>query len=247
MNKQEYLIALEKSLTAAGVRDNADILEEYAEHFKRKSADGYSEEEIAARLAPPGEIAGQFSDINPKVSTKTSGKIGKAFLTIGVILIDIIVAPIFVMLFAWTFTFGIFALVSAAAGVICAVVGHSMSLGDGLVLQIPQMPHISAVLIGITVFALGLISAIGTEYCRLYVSQMLRKYMRWHSNVLSKSKSVSPPLPLHPWITPKKGRAMRTITLVSLVIFVIAFVAGFISMMVAARSVEPWHVWHWFE
>jgi uncharacterized membrane protein len=246
MNRQEYLSTLEKSLTAAGVRDNADIIEEYAEHFKRKSADGYSEEETAARLAPPEEIAGQFCEISQKETTGKGGSITRTFLTIAVVFLDIIIAPIFIMLYAWTFTFGLFAFTCALTGALCIVVGHSLSIGDTLILQMPQMPYISAVLTGITVLALMLISAVGTEYCRLYVSQILKKYKRWHSNILS-NKGVSPPLSLHPWITAKKSRIMRTIALVSLVVFVIALVAGLASMMITARSIEPWHVWHWFE
>jgi uncharacterized membrane protein len=252
MNRQEYLSALEKALTAAGVRDNAEIIEEYAEHFKRKSADGYSEEETAARLAPPEEIAEQFSEIGTGETTGKSGRSGRSgsitrvFSTIAVVFLDIMIAPIFIMLYAWTFTFGVFTATCALTGALCILVGHSLSIGDALVLQIPQMPYISAVLAGITMLALMLISAVGTEYCRLYVSQMLKKYARWHNNVLS-NKGISPPLPLHPWITAKKSRIMRTITLISLVVFVIALVAGLASMMIAARSVEPWHVWHWFE
>ena len=48
MNKQEYLMGLEKALKAAHVRDSADILEEYGEHFDMKLQDGFGEEEIAA-------------------------------------------------------------------------------------------------------------------------------------------------------------------------------------------------------
>ena len=40
----------------------ADVVEEYQQHFSFKLADGYSEEEIAARLGDPGARAAQFGE-----------------------------------------------------------------------------------------------------------------------------------------------------------------------------------------
>ena len=247
MNRQEYLSALEKALVTAGVREYTDIMEEYSEHFNRKTADGYGEEEIAARLAPPQEIAGQYREIGKNGSIRSGGTATNAVLTIGVVFLDIIVIPIIIMFFVCIFAFGIFTFSCVIAGILCIIFGQSVGIGDVQVLTIPPMPYISALLIGITLLALAFIAAVGTENCRLYVAQMVRKYARWHKNVLGKSRGIDPPLPLHPWITAKKRKVMRSIALVSLVIFTIGLVSGFMSMVFAARSVEPWHVWHWFE
>ena len=60
MTKNEFLSRLSGALASRGVADAADILEEYESHFVYKLADGYSEEEIAAKLGDPTQLAGQF-------------------------------------------------------------------------------------------------------------------------------------------------------------------------------------------
>lgn len=40
----------------------ADVVEEYQQRFSFKLADGYSEEEIAARLGDPVALAAQFGE-----------------------------------------------------------------------------------------------------------------------------------------------------------------------------------------
>lgn len=60
MTKHEFLSQLEAELKKRKVADAADVLEEYEEHFAFKLADGYGEEEIAARLGDPAALAAQF-------------------------------------------------------------------------------------------------------------------------------------------------------------------------------------------
>lgn len=50
MKKTEFLNKLREELEKRNVADAADILEEYEQHFDLKLADGFFEEEIAARL-----------------------------------------------------------------------------------------------------------------------------------------------------------------------------------------------------
>lgn len=57
MKKTEFLARLDQELQRRNVADAADILEEYAQHFDLKLADGYSEEEIAARIGDPAMLA----------------------------------------------------------------------------------------------------------------------------------------------------------------------------------------------
>ena len=59
MTKNEFLSRLEAELEARRVPEPEDILGEYRRHFEYKLADGYSEEEIAARLGAPEELAAQ--------------------------------------------------------------------------------------------------------------------------------------------------------------------------------------------
>jgi len=234
MNKQEYLYELERALKASHVRDSADILEEYAEHFDRKLKDGYGEEEIAARLASPKDIAGQFAEIKPAGG---AGKGVRAVLATGLGFADIVVGSFFIMLYAWVLALGAFAIV-------CAGLGFAVAAGIPLWNIIPEMPYYCALFLGTALLALAVLTSMGTEYCRLYTTQLLRVYIRWHRKVMG--DSGRPPLTMHPQIGAKKRRIMRNIVLVSLVIFVLCFVVGLGSMMIAAGSIEPWHVWHWF-
>lgn len=60
MTKTEFMTRLEHELRRRNVADAADVMEEYEQHFAFKLADGYSEEEIAAKLGTPEELAAQF-------------------------------------------------------------------------------------------------------------------------------------------------------------------------------------------
>jgi uncharacterized membrane protein len=241
MSRQDYLHELEKALRVAHVRDIADILEEYAEHFDLKLQDGYAEEEIAARLAPPEEIVAQLGEIKPA----GGGRMGSRLISaIGLFFADVFAVPIFILLYAWVVVLGALTVASAAAGAF-AILGIAAISAEGIVL-IPDMPYICALLLGISLLALAVLAAFGTEYCRLYVNQIVKVYSRWHRSIWGIG-DASPPLPAHPVIKPKKRRTMSRVALAALAVFAVAFVAGLGSMMIAAGSLEPWHFWHWFE
>ena len=246
MNKHDYLSSLERALREAGVRDCEEIIEEYSEHFDMKTADGYGEEEIAARLAPPEEIAGQFVELGPQDGRRISSGAVRVFTTIGVVLSDVVIAPILIVFFAWVVLFAVFSLVCATVGVTLAS-GVEQFIIENTLVTVPPMPFICSLFLGITVFALAVMSGIATEYCRLYVMQLLKKFARWNRNILGKKGAVSPPLPIHPWITARKRRVMRMIAIVSLAVIVIGMIASVGSMIISARSIEPWHVWGWFQ
>jgi len=238
MTKFEYLAALEKALKSNGVRDCADILEEYAEHFDMKLADGFGEEEIAARLGAPKEIAAQFE----ATPSEQGGKVGNKIISaMGLVLADIIVGSLFLILYVWVVVLGVISLAVLGSGVM-ALIGQGVVLGVTL---IPYMPLLSALLLGVMFLALAVLAAIGTEYCRLYTMQLFRIYARWHKAIWHGREGMLP-IQKHPAIAPKKRRIMRGITLIALVLFIITLIAGLGSMILAAGSFEPWHVWNWF-
>jgi len=239
MTKQEYLAALEKALQSNGMGDCADILEEYELHFDLKTADGYGEEEIAARLGTPKEIAAQFKETGPEAGGRTGNKIVSA---IGLFFADIFAGSIFLILYVWLIVLGVLSLAFVAMGVMTIIGGIAVF---GLVL-IPPMPFLSGLLLGIMFFAMAILTALGLEYCRLYTRQLLRAYVRWHKAVWSGSLGQMPPVQKHPTIVPKKRRIMRGITLVALMAFIVTLIVGTVSLMLAAGSFEPWHVWGWF-
>lgn len=53
MTKNEFMAKLTDELKKRNIEDAADVAEEYEQHFAFKLADGYSEEEIAAKLGDP--------------------------------------------------------------------------------------------------------------------------------------------------------------------------------------------------
>ena len=84
MNRTNLLIFLGKSCTN-NVSDVEEIIAEYDEHFSFKLSDGYSEEEIAAKLGNPEEIAMQYLAGNPE--RKSGAK--KAIVVTGLVFADI--------------------------------------------------------------------------------------------------------------------------------------------------------------
>lgn len=60
MTKNEFMAKLTDELKKRNIEDAADVAEEYEQHFAFKLADGYSEEEIAAKLGDPTALAAQF-------------------------------------------------------------------------------------------------------------------------------------------------------------------------------------------
>lgn len=60
MTKSEFMTALASELNQRKIADSDDILDKYRQHFAFKLADGYTEEEIAAKLGVPLRLAAQF-------------------------------------------------------------------------------------------------------------------------------------------------------------------------------------------
>ena len=246
MNKQEYLAAFEKALKSSGMRDCAEILEEYSEHFDMKAADGYSEDEIAAKLGAPEEIAAQFNEIVPDEGS--SRAVVRVFQAIGLFFADIMFAiPIFASLYAWIFSLGAVAVSSALTGVVLTA-GIDRLAWASPYINMPYLPYVCSLLIGISLLALAVLATVGTIYCTLYITRLLKVYIRWHKIVWAGAPRgiKTPPKPLHPVIAPKKRRLMRSITLISIVIFAVTLIAGFIMMVISAGALEFWHVWNWF-
>ena len=86
MTKNEYLNSLETALKKKGIADAEEILSEYQLHFAYKVADGYSEQEISAKLGDPAALAEQFA---ADVQTRAGGG-KKAAVVTGLIFIDLL-------------------------------------------------------------------------------------------------------------------------------------------------------------
>ena len=71
MTKNEFMTILSGELKKKNIPDALDIIDEYEKHFTFKMSDGYSEEEIAARLGDPAALASQFGESGAPREGKT--------------------------------------------------------------------------------------------------------------------------------------------------------------------------------
>ena len=236
MNKTEFISTLTNTLKEREIKDADEIVAEYEQHFLLKMADGYSEEEIAARLGDPKALGKQFNSEGNKTTTGN-----KAIVTIGLVVTDIFVAMFFVLLFTWVIVMG-------AAAVAFSVMGVCLIFNMNISNLLPSMPYFVGLIFAGMSIALAVLTAVGTVYCWYYARQLLRSYFRWHRNTLATAggEATLPEIPAHPQIGAAKNRGMRKIALIALTVFVITFQSGYILAMLTAGAFQFWHVWGWF-
>ena len=236
MDKTEFIDVLTNTLKERKIIDVDEIVADYEQHFLFKMADGYSEEEIAARLGDPKALGEQFDSETTKTTTGN-----KAIVVIGLVFVDIIVTVLFALLFTWV-------IVVSAAAAAFAVMGVCLMFNLDIPNLLPSMPYFVGLVFAVMFLALTVLAAVGTVYFWLYARQLLRSYFRWHRNTFAAAggKALLPSIPAHPQISGGEKRSMRKITLVALTVFVITFQAGYIVAALTAGALEFWHVWGWF-
>ncbi len=235
MTKTEYLEQLKQALKQQNINDTDEIILEYEQHFAFKLADGYSEEEIAAKLGSPATIAAQFDTGETK--QKSGGKGKKVFLTIWLTLLGILETALDLVFAA--FGIGVFgaAVAFATAGV--CLVGR-LNIAN----LIPNMPYSGAIILGVSLIALAVLFFVLAVYCFAFLRQIVKASIRWRKNMLS--ETTLPLLPTSPQFQPKNRRALRNVLLLSLAVFGILFVVGYIVLALQAGSLGFWHVYGWF-
>jgi uncharacterized membrane protein len=239
VNKQNYLSELTSQLKVNNIEDIEEIIAEYEEHFKRKMADGYSEEEIATKLGKPKEIALQFAQTESgKVNNKK--RTSKLVVGTGLFFTDLFVIPFTVLMYAWLAVLGATSIASAVCG-ICLIIRPLLPANF---LFIPTLPFIGGVLWGVTFIAFGVLAALATVYCGKLTVQMWKKYRRWHKNVFSGWKY--PPYSMHPVLEDRLRRKMRSVALIAVIVLGLTFIIGYIVMAASAGALGFWHTWHWF-
>lgn len=233
MTKNEFLTQFAAELTKRGVADRDDVLEEYRQHFDFKMADGYTQEEIAAKLGTPASLAAQFEP------TQTAPK--PALAIAGLCFVDLFAGLGFIALAA-------FGLVLAAAAVGFAAVGVCLLVKRSLFGLIPAMPYASAALMGLALLALGLLTGCGFWWYAAFWKQTLRAFQRFHSNTLATAKGLAalPALPLAPQMDKRKARALRKTARVCVILFALLFVTALAVSMILAGGFAFWHIWGWF-
>lgn len=239
MNQKTFLSDLEKNLNERNIDDIAGIVEEYAEHFKFKLADGYSEDEIAARLGSPQDIAAQY---RPSGAGRPGGHNGmKVLVTTGLSLLFIPALSVIILFFGWVIVLGALAVASAVLGVL--LIGGIDPVG-----LIPFIPGAGAAIMGVCILGLALLSGIGAVYCLRYVIQWVKAWFHWNRRCLALAggRPAAPPIAATPQYTPRARRLLRRLTGLSLAIFGVGFVLGYIVLALSAGAFEFWHVWSWF-
>ena len=239
MTRNEYLTTLEAELKKKQIADAADIVDEYDQHFAFKLADGFSEEEIAAKLGAPAAIAAQFEAVNIPNAGKKSKKGGSIWAKIGMAILIPFEWIGFILLFCWALVLGTLSLACAAVG-ICLIAQVDAFIQFALL----QMPFLSALLLGLTMIALAVAFGAGCCYFFAFLKQLVRADIRWHKNVVS--GAALPPLPTAPQLKTKSGRALRRIFLISTAVFGVLFVLGFVISAIQAGQFGFWHSWNWF-
>lgn len=234
MTKQEYLNELKSELTKNAVPDADDILLEYEQHFQFKLADGFAEEEIALKLGSPAQIAAQYAGIPGEKKAK-GGK--KFFLVLWLTIIGIFEALLY-----GAFLYFIVALF--VASLVPAALGVELIAGLNYLNILPPMPYGGAIVFGIMLLALSVILVVFAIYCFAYLRQMVRASLRWRKNLM-RGESL-PLLPMSPQFQPKTRRTLRTILLWAVLVFAIAFVAGFAILSIYTHSFGFWHALGWF-
>ncbi len=236
MTKLEFLELLKKELNNNNVADCDEIVYEYEQHFAFKLKDGYSEEEISAKLGNPADIAGQYDKNElPQRNTK------KIFTLIGLGILDFFAFIFYIVLIC----FGI----GIAAFAVCTITCAVCLIGEGHIHNfVPNMPYHVAVIFGVTLIVLTVVIAVSLIYYTALLKQLFRSYQRFHSNTIATAsgKAVLPSISVSSQISTKKHRTLRKIWIVSFLAFVFLFVASFAIAVIAAGNFEFWHIWKWF-
>lgn len=231
MTKNEFLVSFQKELQKRHIPVWEEVLSEYEQHFALKQADGFTEEEIAAKLGAPAELAAQFEAADE--GDKTASRPAAHLIRFGVGAMDVLAAWLTVM---------------AAFTAVCAVAGVCLLAGGNIAGLLPAMPRLCAVLGGLMLLALCGLSAVGTVYYAAFLRQLCRAYGRQRSNALAAARNRAglPSLPLHPQIKKECRLRLRSASVVLVILFVLFLAACVIASAVSAGSLEFWHAWGWF-
>ncbi|HHU07622.1 MAG TPA: DUF1700 domain-containing protein [Clostridiaceae bacterium] len=240
MKKNEFMDLLITELNHNKVPDSSDIADEYEQHFFFKMNDGYTEEEIAAKLGDPAQLAGQYAvDENQRI---LKGKGIKAFTVFGLSLAAVAAVLFFILIIAWGVVMALFSLVSMVMAA-CLISGYEP------LLNIVPMPSASSILFGLSLIALSVLSAVGCIYFAAFVRQLLRAYRRFHQNTMA-AANAKPGLPsLAPFYSfaSRSKRNLRRVALATLLAFAALSILAIIVSMLQADSLQFWHMWDWFK
>ena len=197
MKKNDFMQRLSDELQKRNVADAADILQEYEAHFAMKMADGYIEEEIAARLGDPTALVAQFDDAEETPEKKGGSK---PLVVAGLCFADVFAGLFFILLAAWGLVLAAAAL--GAAGTVVCLLGK-VELGGLL----PELPYWCGAMLALTLAALAVLLAAGCVYFCAFLRQLMRSYGRFRKNALASASGEAAPAAHQPAVFPESKTA----------------------------------------
>ena len=238
MKETEFLTRLNDEVNRRNVADAADIVEEYAQHFDLKLADGYFEEELAARPGAPAMLAAQFGEDGDAPQRRPGSK---ALTVIGLVLADVFAGLFFLLLAG-------FGVVLAAAALAFAALTVCLLGGIDVYGLLPTMPYWCGAILALSLAALAVLAAVGCVCYAAFLRQLVRSFGRFQHNALASAgrQAPLPPLPISPQFSARTKRRLRSVALVSLALFAACFVLAYVVCALSAGSFQFWHTWGWF-
>ena len=237
MNRIEFIAQFSEELRKRKVPDADEIVEEYRQHFDFKLADGYSEEEIAAKLGDPIALATLFSETNCYKRKKGV----KPLVICGLSFLDLFAGAFFILLVAWS-------VVMAVASLSFAVLSIGLIGNFNIYGLIPTMPYGCGVIFAFSFIALAVLLAVGCIYYSAFLCQLARSFIRFQHNALAacSGNAMLPPLSISPRFSAKHKRYLRFMALIATSLFAACIMLAYIMCGLSAGSLEFWHVWDWF-
>ncbi len=177
MDKVTFIGKLRYSLSALPAKERQDILCDFEQHFIDGVNAGKSQEEVAAMLGNPREIALQFVDTLPPKDSVTAKGVGRGILaTVGLLLFDLILAlPIIASLIAVWVSLWAVVLALFVSGLACFAAPFLIISGFAVI------PSIFA---GLSLLGLSGLSGIGMYYVSKYFFIGLKGYGTAHYRII---------------------------------------------------------------
>ena len=236
MTKVEFLTVLESELKKRRIGEREEILAEYEQHFAFQRADGFSQEEICARLGDPAQLAAQFDAEGraPAGGGKTAARAGIYALSVLALALYLVLAACGVAMLA---------LCAASAALAVCLLG-GLSAGA----LTPPMSYGCAAVFGVALAALSVLVAVGCVYFAALLWRLPRAYGRFCRNAIAAAggEPMLPTDPATPRFAPGRARRMRTVALVAFGTSVGFSLLGMAVAMLCAGALPFWHAWGWF-
>lgn len=190
MNKREFMDDLKKFLQRLPAEEQADILADYEEHFRAGAAEGTTEEQTAAGLGSPMEIARGYYTQRAQQEEETvyEAPRGESSLLRSVLLLlALAVFNIVLVLGPW------FAVGGAILGILGAGAGTTFAGGAAISSSLAAIIQgaaassaISGLFMGVGLGALGLLlMMLGVWLGRWFIT-LTARYLRWNLDIIQK-------------------------------------------------------------